>query len=150
MAVLRELPYARFNFLVDLGTGETEGPEAGFQHCGPLVQEVCVAEYRNGNDKTNNVRKLTGLNRVPDVTLRRGITGSLTLYQWLDQIRNGDQQATRTVRVMLQNEERTQVVQTWELQRARIVRHLCGPFDAQACEVAIEELTLAYERLELE
>jgi hypothetical protein len=31
MAVLRELPYAQFNFLVDLGTGQTDGPEAGFQ-----------------------------------------------------------------------------------------------------------------------
>jgi hypothetical protein len=81
VAVLRELPYARFNFLVDLGTGNTEGPEAGFQYCGPLVQEVCVAEYRNGNDRSNHVRKLTGLNRVPDVTLRRGIIGSLALYQ---------------------------------------------------------------------
>ncbi len=31
MAVLRNDPYGQFNFLVDLGTGETEGPEAGFQ-----------------------------------------------------------------------------------------------------------------------
>ena len=26
MAVLRDRPYAQFNFLVDLGTGETDGP----------------------------------------------------------------------------------------------------------------------------
>jgi hypothetical protein len=27
---------------------------------------------------------------------------------------------------------------------------VCGPFNAQACDVAMEELTLAYERLEME
>jgi hypothetical protein len=33
MAVLRERPYVQFNFLVDLGTGNTDGAEAGFQEC---------------------------------------------------------------------------------------------------------------------
>ena len=30
MAVLRDTPYGNFNFLVDLGTGDTESPLAGF------------------------------------------------------------------------------------------------------------------------
>ena len=30
MAILRDRPYVQFNFLVDLGSGSTEGPEAGF------------------------------------------------------------------------------------------------------------------------
>ena len=93
MAVLRDRPYAQFNFLVDLGTGETDGPEAGFQECSAISMSVDVIEYRNGNEKENNPRKLTGLARVSDVTLKRGIIGSLSLYQWLDQIRNGDQAA---------------------------------------------------------
>jgi hypothetical protein len=29
MAVLRDRPYPGMNFLVDLGTGSSEGPEAG-------------------------------------------------------------------------------------------------------------------------
>jgi len=60
MAVLRDLPYAQFNFLVDLGTGATEGPQAGFQECSEIGTSVDVIEYRNGNDRENNVRKLTG------------------------------------------------------------------------------------------
>ena len=35
MAVVRERPYAQFNFLVDIGTGATDGPEAGFQASAP-------------------------------------------------------------------------------------------------------------------
>ena len=96
MAVLRDRPYAQFNFLVDLGTGVTDGVEAGFQECSPISMSVDVIEYRNGNEKENGPRKLTGLQRVTDVTLRRGIIGSLNLYQWLDQIRNGDQGLSAT------------------------------------------------------
>jgi phage tail-like protein len=149
MAVLRDRPYAQFNFLIDLGTGDTDGPRAGFQECSQIGMSVDVIEYRNGNEKANDVRKLTGLARYPDVTLRRGIIGSLDLYEWLDQIRNGDSGALRNVTIQLLNEER-EVVQTWRLRNARIVEHVSGPLNAQGCDVAIEELTLAYERLELE
>ena len=61
MAVLRDRPYVQFNFLVNLGDGNTEGPEAGFQEISGIGMEVSVVEYRNGNDKENSVRKLTGL-----------------------------------------------------------------------------------------
>ena len=150
MAVLRDRPYTRFNFLVDLGTGETEGPQAGFQECSQIGMSVDVIEYRNGNDRVNDVRKLTGLARYPDVTLRRGLVGALDLYGWLDQIRNGDQNALRNVTIHLMSEDRTSPVMTWKLLRARIVKHVSGPLNARGRDVAMEELTLAYERLEME
>ena len=150
MAVLRDRPYAQFNFLVDLGTGTTDGPEAGFQECSEISMSVDVIEYRNGNEKENHPRKLTGLQRVSDVTLKRGIIGSLNLYKWLDQIRNGDAAAFRTVVIHLQNEDHTANVMTWKLLRARIIKHTSGPLNAKGTDVAMEELTLAYERLEIE
>jgi len=150
MAVLRDRPYAQFNFLVDLGTGQTDGPEAGFQECSGISMSVDVIEYRNGNDKENSPRKLTGLARVGDVTLKRGIIGSLNLYNWINQIRNGDSGALRNVTIQLQNEDHTAVVMTWKLLRARIIKHTSGPLNAKGTDVAIEEMTLAYERLELE
>jgi len=110
---------------------------------------VDVVEYRNGNEKENGVRKLTGLARYPDVALKRGIIGSLDLYQWLNDIRNGNQAALRTVVVQLMNEDHSAVVQEWKLIRARVVRHVSGPFNAKDSNVAMEEITLAYERLEL-
>jgi phage tail-like protein len=150
MAVQRDRPYVQFNFLVDLGTGTTEGPVAGFQECSNIGMEVTVAEYRAGNHKENSVQKITGLNKSTDVTLKRGVIGSLDLYQWLDQIRNGDQTALRTVTVQLQDEAHTQVVQTWKLLRARIIKHVSGPMNAKGTDVAMEELTIAYERLQME
>ena len=150
MAVRRDRPYTDFNFLVDLGTGDTSGPEAGFQECSSITTSVDVIEYRNGNDKDNSPRKLTGLTKVSDVTLKRGIIGSLALYQWLDQIRNGDPAGVRNVAIELQSEDRTAIVMTWRLLHARIVKHTSGPLNAKGTDVALEELTLAYERLELE
>ncbi|HVF42784.1 MAG TPA: phage tail protein [Pyrinomonadaceae bacterium] len=150
MAVLRDRPYVQFNFLVDLGTGTTDGPEAGFQEMSNIGMEVTVSEYRTGNSKENSVRKITGLNKATDVTLKRGVIGSLNLYQWLNDIRNGNQSAERTVTIHLQNEDHTQVVQTWKLLRARIIKHISGPFNAKGTDVAMEELTLSYERLEME
>ncbi|MCA1564715.1 MAG: phage tail protein [Acidobacteria bacterium] len=150
MAVLRDRPYVQFNFLVDLGTGTTDGVEAGFQECSNIGMEVTVAEYRTGNSKENSVRKITGLNKATDVTLKRGVIGSLNLYRWLDDIRNGNQMAERTVVIQLQNEDHTAVVQTWKLLRARIIKHVSGPMNARGTDVAMEELTLAYERLEME
>ena len=150
MAVVRERPYAQFNFLVDIGTGATEGPEAGFQECSGISMSVDVIEYRNGNERENNPRKLTGLTRVSDVTLKRGIIGSLGLYKWIDDIRNGNAAALRTVTIQMQNEDHTAVVMTWKLLRARIIKHTSGPFNAKGTDVAMEEITIAYERLELE
>ncbi|MDK2743746.1 MAG: phage tail protein [Nitrospira sp.] len=150
MAILRDRPYGQFNFLIDLGNGNTQGPQAGFQEVSNIGMEAVVVEYRNGNSKENNVMKLTGMNKTSDVTLKRGIIGSLDLYAWLDQIRNGDQNAVRTVTIQLQNENRTDVVQTWKLLRARIIKHTSGPLNAKGTDVAMEELVLAYERLEME
>jgi phage tail-like protein len=146
----RDRPYVQFNFLVDLGTGNSDGADAGFQEVSGIGMEVTVAEYRNGNEKDNSVRKITGLNKATDVTMKRGVIGSLSLYEWLHQIRNGDQNALRNIVVQLQNEEHTEIVQTWKLLRARIIKHTSGPMNAKGTDVAMEELVVAYERLEME
>ena len=61
MATLRERPYVQFNFLVDIGTGSTDGPEAGFQEVSGMGMEVTVSEYRPGNHRENSVMKITGM-----------------------------------------------------------------------------------------
>jgi phage tail-like protein len=150
MAAKRDRPFAQFNFLVDLGDGNTGGPDAGFQECSNVGMEVTVAEYRNGNDGENGVRKITGLNKATDVTLKRGVIGSARLYSWLHLIRNGDENQRKTVRVHLQSEDHNTTVATWVLKEARIIKYVSGPFNAKGTDVAMEELTLAYERMEME
>lgn len=146
----RDRPFGQFNFLVDLGSGDTDSVDAGFQECSNLGMEVTVAEYRPGNAKENAVMKVTGLNKATDVTLKRGVMGSDTLYVWLNDIRNGNEDALRTVRVHLKSEDHATTVATWSLLRARIIKYVTGPFNAKGTDVAMEELTLSYERMEAE
>jgi phage tail-like protein len=150
MATMRDRPYTQFNFLIDIGTGDTDGPDAGFEEVTGLESTLDVIEYRNGNSKENSVVKLTGLNKATDVTMKRGVIGSLSLYRWFDDIRNGNQNALRTVVISLQNEDHSGVVMTWKLLRARIIKYSGPALNGKGTDVAMEEIVLAYERLELE
>jgi phage tail-like protein len=150
MAVLRDRPYVQFNFLVNLGDGVTNTPQAGFQEISGIGMEVSIAEYRPGNYAFNNVIKTAGLNKAMDVTMKRGVIGSLDLYKWLDDVRNGSTNGLRTVTIELKNEDRSNTVQTWRLINARIIKHVSGPLNAKGTDVAMEELVLSYERLEME
>jgi hypothetical protein len=60
MAVLRQRPYSNYNFLVDLGTGNTQGPEAGFSEVILPSSSLDVIEYRIGNELESGVRKVPG------------------------------------------------------------------------------------------
>lgn len=150
MAVLRDRPYQGFNFLVDLGDGVTDSVQAGFQEASGLGLSVDVVRYRNGNARENQPLLLPGLSHCGNVTLKRGIVGALNLYAWLDQIRNGSAAAYRDVTIRLQSEDRAGAVLTWRLLRALIVKYAAGPLNGRASEVAIEEIVLSCERLELE
>ncbi len=150
MTVREDRPYAQFNFLVDLNDSEADPSSftGGFQEVSGLGMEVTLSEYRNGSDKDNGVRKIAGLNKASDVTLKRGVIGALNLYKWLDQIRNGDQKAFRDVTITLQSENHKPVLE-WRLLRARIIKYTCGPLNAKGNDVAMEEVVLGHERLEM-
>jgi phage tail-like protein len=150
MATRCNRPYAQFNFLVDLGDDQSDGPQAGFQECSNLGIKLRVAEYQDKEGKGKSARKITGLNKSTDVTLKRGAVRASTLSRWLDDICKGNRTAFRNVVVHLQNEDHTAIVQTSKLRRARIIKHISGPLNADGTDVAVEEFVLAYERLEVE
>ena len=92
MAVIRDRPYVQFNFLVDIGDGQTEGRAAGFQEVRHMEKKwPSRISERQSQGKFGD--EVTGMNKSTDVTMKRGVIGSLNLYQWLDHIRNGDQNA---------------------------------------------------------
>ena len=149
MAEFRERPYHQFNYLVDLGTGDTDSAQAGFQEVSGLGMEINVAEYRAGNFKDNAPMKITGSYKVPDVTLKRGVIGALDIYSWLDDIRNGSQTALRTVTIQLLSEDRETAAMEWKLTGARPIKYTGPSLNGKGTDVAIEELVLACERIEL-
>ncbi len=152
MAVERDRPYSQFNFRVQIDgvPGAETSMRAAFQEVSGIGMEITVAEYRGGNFQDNTPMKVTGTYKVPDVTLKRGVIGDLdTLYNWIHQVRNGSQTALRTVTIQLVAEDRSSVVQEWKLTNARPTKYTGPSLSAKGTDVAIEELVLACERIEL-
>ena len=144
MAVQRDNPYPNHNFAVEIvGVGDT----IGFSEVDLPSGEIEVIEYREGNE-LSRTRKLPGLVKYPNVTLKRGITGNLELFNWWKSVRDG-QIARRDVSIKLLDEQRQEVMR-WSLRNAWPVKLEAGPLNAQANEVAIETLELAHEGFELE
>ena len=127
MAYATPRPYSQFNFLVDFGTAH--GPHAAFQ-------------------EFSNVEKITGVNKATDVTMKRGVVSASSLQDWLDDIRKKHKRARRAVKVTI-HDERNRVVQTWTLLGSVIVKHTGPSLNAKGTDVAIEELVLSCERIEV-
>lgn len=152
MAVFRETPYSAFNFLVDLEPGQGSEVRAGFSEVSGLNAEVTVAEYRAGNDRVNYVRKVPGIHKAGDVTLKRGVIGAQNLYEWLEKGRTGKiSEAKRDIVVKLQSEDRADVVVSWKLRGAMPIKWTGPTLTAKGGgDVAIEELVLSVETIEQE
>lgn len=147
MADSPDKPYMQFNFRVEIDAV----PIAAFQEVTGIGTEIATTEYRVGTDADNNVRKLSGLNKVSDVTLKRGVVRAQEIFKWLEEVRTGKSTAQRTLKVMLMSEDRSieNAVLTWVLNNARITKLTYGPLNAKGSDVAMEEMVVAYERLTL-
>jgi phage tail-like protein len=147
---LRDNPFSSFNFLIKLGdTGGEDQIAGGFSDFSGAGNEVKFAEYRNGNEKDNHVRKIANTNTTDDVTLKRGIIGDLRLFEWLKATREGNYEP-RTVTVVLLDEARQPACQ-WVLRVAQPKKWV-GPTLAGkgGGEVAMEELHLVAEQIDFE
>ena len=96
------------------------------------------------------MRKVPGRARYGNVIFKRGVIGSLDLYAWWNEVRNGDINTYRTVVVHLQNEDRTEIVLTWKFLRAWPTRYEFSPLNAEGKDTLIEILEMAFERMEME
>jgi phage tail-like protein len=152
VAVLRDDPYGAFNFLVSLGGGQGDGGPGtlvgGFAEVSGLGVSVEYIEYRNGNEKSSAPRKIAGLQKTGDVTLKRGVIGATDLFSWLKSVSDGTSDK-RQVTITLLDEGRNPVV-TWRLRNALPAAWLGPRLEAKKGAVAIEELRLVCEGLEMD
>ncbi len=144
MATYRDNPYGAFNFLVSLDDGQEAETVGGFSDVSGLGREVNYSEYRNGNEKFNTVRKIANTYKTDDITLKRGLVGSTSLFTWLKNVSNGNHEP-REVTITLLDEARNPV-STWKLRNAQ-PKKWTGPTLAAkgGGEVAMEELSLVAE-----
>src|SRR3954462_8870311 len=106
----REDPFRAYNFLVDID-GITI---AGFREVSGLSGDGEVINYREGTDRILTVRKIPGLRRFTDLTLRRGMTRSQVLWQWrLTTLRGGTERRNGAIRL---RDEQQHSVAEWRFE----------------------------------
>src|SRR5258708_33621487 len=151
MPTFRNNPYSAFNYIVSLGGAQGDGSEGsiigGFSDASGLGLDVSYAEYRNGNEKFNTVRKVPNTHKNDDVTLKRGLVGSDDLFTWLKGVREGVADP-RSVSITLLDAARNAVA-TFTLRNAQ-PKKWTGPTLAAkgGGDVAMEELHLVHEGIE--
>jgi phage tail-like protein len=139
----RKDPYRGFNFRVEI-----DGISVGsFSDVSGLSSDGDVVEYRNGDDIPLHVRKLPGLIKASNLTLKRGYTDNRELWNWRNNIVNGTPDR-RNGAIVLMDEERKDVLR-WEFEGGWIHK-IDGPtFNAKGNDVTIESLEIVIESLTL-
>jgi phage tail-like protein len=148
----REFPYPNFAFRVKIGNDDENAILAGFQEVSGLGLEVAMTEYRAGNSKENVPKKIMGLGKTADVTLKRGVIGATNLFDWVKTVRDGDRtqdQFFRTVTIKFMAEDRSTAVLEWKLLNARPMKYTAPALNGKSSDVAIEELVLSAENIQM-
>jgi phage tail-like protein len=135
-------PYASFNFRLEID-GITR---AGFSEVTGLNAEANVIEYREGNEGIT-ARKLPGLTKFGNVTLKRGVTADTAMFEFFKAVADGDIRRDESMSIVLLDERREEVVR-WNLRNAWPVKWMGPDLKANASEMAIESLELAHEGVE--
>ena len=136
-------PVTAFHFQVEWG-----GTRIGFTEVSGLTVELQSIDYREGNEP-QTVRKLPGLTKYGNLTLKWGITDSMELYKWRKQVEEGKmKEARRNIAIILMDEERNDKIR-WVFTGAWPVKYKISDLNAQRSEIVFEILEIAFESFSL-
>jgi phage tail-like protein len=137
-------PYSNYNFIVIIDDARI----GGFTEVSGLATETDVVEYREGSDPNAAAKKIPGLHKVSDITLKRGIiTGDTSLWDWRKMVVDGNFEDARKSGSIIMYDENNQPIAEWEFSNAWPSKIEGPSLNADGNEVAIESLTLANESL---
>ena len=126
---------------------EIDGIEqAGFSEVAIGETSNDPIEYREGNELTT-VRKLNGLTKHANITLKWGVTDSTDLNAWFQMVNDGAtplDSARRTVVIRAQNEAGEDKA-AWEVTRAWPTKYNPTDLNGKGTDVAIDQLELCNE-----
>jgi phage tail-like protein len=139
----RNDPFRQFNFVINI-----EGVGSGaFSEVSGLDTETDPIEYREGSEDIT-VRKLPGLRKYPNITLKRGFTKDRGLWDWRKTVMDGKTQR-KSGSIVLLNEAREEALR-WNFREGWPCKLQGPPLNAKTNEVAIETLEICHEGLELQ
>jgi phage tail-like protein len=150
-------PFTTFNFRVRIDVDGDELCSAAFSECNGLEMTMEAETHREGGNNVTE-HQLVGQVSYGQLTLKRGMTKTYDLWKWFNDANRtggsgGYDERTR-IRVEMLASDRGDTVNESDV-TARFTLHRCLPVKMRAPSlaasdggVAIEELQVAYERLQ--
>lgn len=119
---------------------------ASFSECSSLKVKINYETIREGgvNDQQ---RIILNEPEFSEITLKRGVTNCTLFWEWMSSVIEKCNQR-RNINILLFNQS-AEIMQCWSLIGAVPVGWSTPALQASANEVAVEELTLAYEGLKV-
>lgn len=134
----RRDPLRNFRFRVEIDGIQ----QAGFSEISGFDSTVDVIEYREGNDPTH-VRKLPGLTKYGNITLKWGITDSMEIYDWHKATVDGNI-IRKNISIIVVDEAGNDKAR-WNFVSAWPTKYDAPDFDAKGNDIAIESLEIVHE-----
>jgi len=131
-------PFYNFNFLVEID-GITR---AAFHEATGFDSSVDVIEHREGGDNITP-RKLPGMTKYSNITLKWGMSDDRDLYDWHMQIVKGDI-VRKNLSIVLIDRMGKEMAR-WNCSRAWPAKWKGPDFNAEGNDVALQSLELAHE-----
>lgn len=149
MPVRRDDPYTGYNFEVSITGVAPNGKEVkgSFSEVSGLEVALDPVEYRTGSEE-NTVRKIQGLKKFTNITLKRGMTGDIEFWQWVVDGMNGLVRRTEGSVTML-DEDKNPVL-TWKFRRGWPCKWTGPGLNAKNNEIAMETVEICHEGLAID
>ena len=141
----REDPLVGARFKIDVG-GVIKGY---FTECSGLGSENEITEHKVVNEKgVEVVMKIPGRLKWGDITLKRGITADMGLWDWRKMVEDGDVAGARRDGSIVMYDQSLTEKARWNFLQAWPSK-ISGPTPkADSNEISVEELTLVHEYIE--
>lgn len=139
----RKDPLRNFKFRLEIDGIQ----QAAFSEVAIGETTTDAVDYREGNEPSH-VRKLSGLNKFGNITLKWGVTDSLELFKWHKQIVDGQIASNRKrVAIIVQDEAGSDKAR-FVVSEAWPTKYDPSDLNGKGNEVFIETLELVNEGIE--
>lgn len=128
---------------------EVQGVVNGyFTECSGIGSEHELIEHKIVDDKgRESIQKIPGRLKWQDITLKRGITSNMDIWDWRDQIVQGQVEDARKNGSIVMFDQAGDEVARWNFENAWPLK-VSGPsMKADSNEFGIEELVITHEGL---
>ena len=135
-------PFRGFRFKVQID-GITK---AGFREVAGLDVANDAVDYRDGDEATR-LRKLAGLQKFSNITLKRGVTDDQDLWKWRSMVMDGKIKDNRKDGQIILLDDEGKEAAEWTFTDGWPTKWTGPTFNATANEVAIDTLEITHEGL---